>query len=214
MQFKIIDMEKWNRKEYFEHYYNAVPCTYSLTTNIDITILLNTIKNQNFKFYPTMLYCISSIVNTHDEFKTSIDDDGNVGVFDIINPSYTIFNKETETFSSVWTDYNDDFMSFYKNYLNDIEEYGIIKKPIAKPEITPNLFNISSIPWTIFTSFNLNIDKSTKYLLPIFTMGKFFEQDGKMLLPLSIQVHHAVCDGFHASRFINELQETVNSFPL
>lgn len=115
MQFKIIDMEKWNRKEYFEHYYNAVPCTYSLTTNIDITILLNTIKNQNLKFYPTMLYCISSIVNTHDEFKTSIDDDGNVGVFDIINPSYTIFNKETETFSSVCIYYQ---FLLWVNFLN------------------------------------------------------------------------------------------------
>lgn len=26
-------------------------------------------------------------------------------------------------------------------------------------------------------------------------------------IPLSIQVHHAVCDGFHVCRFINELQE-------
>lgn len=30
------------------------------------------------------------------------------------------------------------------------------------------------------------------YLPPIFTIGKFIEEDRKGLMPLSIQVHHAV----------------------
>ena len=33
----------------------------------------------------------------------------------------------------------------------------------------------------------------------------------KIILPLAIQVHHAVCDGFHICRFVNELQELINS---
>ena len=44
------------------------------------------------------------------------------------------------------------------------------------------------------------------FLLPIFTMGKFYESDGKTLLPLAVQVHHAVCDGFHLCSFVNSLQ--------
>lgn len=28
--------------------------------------------------------------------------------------------------------------------------------------------------------------------------------------PLAIQVHHAVCDGFHLCRFVNELQDLFN----
>ncbi len=44
------------------------------------------------------------------------------------------------------------------------------------------------------------------YLLPIFTMGKFFKHDEKILLPLSGQFHHAVCDGYHAGMLYNELQ--------
>lgn len=27
------------------------------------------------------------------------------------------------------------------------------------------------------------------------------------MLPLAVQVHHSVCDGFHVARLINELQE-------
>ena len=42
---------------------------------------------------------------------------------------------------------------------------------------------------------------------PIFTMGKYQEENGRTLLPLAIQVHHGVCDGFHLCRFVNSLQE-------
>jgi chloramphenicol O-acetyltransferase type A len=38
-------------------------------------------------------------------------------------------------------------------------------------------------------------------------LGKYYEQDGKVLLPLAVQVHHSVCDGFHVARMFNELQE-------
>ncbi len=31
-------------------------------------------------------------------------------------------------------------------------------------------------------------------------------------LPLAVQVHHAVCDGFHVSRLINELQSWLDAF--
>lgn len=31
-------------------------------------------------------------------------------------------------------------------------------------------------------------------------MGKYYTQGDKVLMPLAIQVHHAVCDGFHVGR--------------
>lgn len=41
---------------------------------------------------------------------------------------------------------------------------------------------------------------------PVFTMAKFQQEGDRVLLPVSVQIHHAVCDGFHAARFINTLQ--------
>jgi chloramphenicol O-acetyltransferase type A len=45
------------------------------------------------------------------------------------------------------------------------------------------------------------------FFAPMFTLGKYDKQGEKVLLPLAVQVHHAVCDGFHVARLINELQE-------
>lgn len=83
---------------------------------------------------------------------------------------------------------------------------------IAKPNIPENTFPVSMIPWVAFDGFNLNLKKGYDYLLPIFTMSKFEFTNKQYLLPLSIQVHHAVCDGFHISRFVNELQATIHHF--
>lgn len=45
-----------------------------------------------------MLYFITTIVNRHDEFRTSFNAEGQLGVYDEMIPCYTIFHKNTETF--------------------------------------------------------------------------------------------------------------------
>ncbi len=206
MNFTIIDIKTWKRKEYFEHYYSNVPCTYSMNVKLDIT------KINKQKLYPTMLYCITTIVNKHPEFRTAFNNEGNLGVYDTLIPSYTIFNQDTETFSNLWTEYFEKYADFCTAYEKDLAKFGQITKMVAKPNPPENTFPISMIPWTSFEGFNLNLKEGYNYLLPIFTIGKYYEEAGKYILPFSIQVHHAICDGFHTCRFINELQEIINNF--
>ncbi len=37
MQFTKIDINNWTRKEYFDHYFDNTPCTYSMTVKLDIS---------------------------------------------------------------------------------------------------------------------------------------------------------------------------------
>lgn len=205
MIFKKINMDTWQRKEYFEHYYYDVPCSYSMTVKLDIT------KIRGKKIYPIMLYYITTVVNRHCEFRTAFNGDGQLGIFSDMNPCYTVFHKDTETFSNIWTEYTENFEDFCAEYNKDMREFGDHKGMIGKPDVPENTFPVSMIPWTTFEGFNLNLQNGYDYLLPIFTMGKFYEENGKWMLPLSVQVHHAVCDGFHVCRFINELQELINN---
>ena len=107
--------------------------------------------------------------------------------------------------------YVPDIEEFSRAYENDIQRYGSNHGMTGKPDVPENVFTVSMIPWSTFESFNLNLQKGYDYLIPIFTMGKYYKEDEKIILPLAIQVHHAVCDGFHICRFVNELQELINS---
>ncbi|MDK8181741.1 type A chloramphenicol O-acetyltransferase [Paenibacillus sp. UMB4589-SE434] len=212
MIFNPIDMDNWSRKPYFEHYLNNVRCTYSMTANIDITLLLEELNNKGIKLYPTLIHMITTVVNRNVEFRTCIDSEGRLGHWDSLSPSFTIFHDDDKTFSSIWTLYSEEFDDFYNRYLDDIEKYGSIKRFVSKTSEPPNTFPISSIPWVSFTGFNLNVYNEGTYLLPIFTMGKYFRCDEKILLPLSGQFHHAVCDGYHAGVLYNELQLRADTY--
>lgn len=205
--FEKIDRECWARREYFEHYFSEVPCTYSMTVKLDIT----PIKQRRQKLYPAMLYYLATVVNRHPEFRTAINENGELGIYRKMTPCYTVFHKDTETFSNLWTDYTPDFDRFCAAYEEDLEQYGAQKGMTAKPHLPSNSFNVSMIPWTSFEGFNLNLQNGYDYLLPIFTMGRYYQENERLILPLAVQVHHAVCDGFHLCRFINELQELINS---
>ena len=125
---------------------------------------------------------------------------------------YTVFNRDTKTFSGIWTAYQPDYPSFLHGYEEDAGKYSFTTQYEPKPGRPANSFDVSMVPWFSFTAFNLNVFGDGTYLLPIFTMGKTFEENEKTMLPLAIQVHHAVCDGYHVGKFIETLQANINKF--
>lgn len=212
--FKPIDTSSWKRKPYFDHYFSQIRCTYSITVNIDITNVLSFKDRNKVKLYPLLIYVISKAVNKYEEFRTAINDRGEIGVWETLSPCYTVFHKNSESFSNIWTEWNDDLNLFLSNFEQDSKRFGQIDRIDAKPNTPANVFPISSLPWTTFTGSNLNIFADGTYLLPIFTYGKYFKDGNRYLIPLSIQVHHAVCDGFHVSRLINEIQQECSNMAL
>lgn len=207
MKFKKIDRETWERREYFEHYLEEVPCTYSMTVRIDVS----RIREKGYRFYPAMLYCLAAAVNRMEEFRTAFRAEGELGIYDTMSPCYTIFHKDTHTFSLLWTEFQDSLSAFCEKYEEDLKTYGAVHKMTAKEGIPENTFSVSAIPWTSFEGFHLHLPKSSNYLLPVFTMGKYVLENGRWMMPLAVQVHHAVCDGFHVSRFISELQQLIDA---
>lgn len=207
MNFNKIDMDNWNRKQHFEHYLKNVKCGFSITSNIEVTALVPAVKAKSLKLYPVLLYMVTTVVNMQREFRTCFNDDKELGYWEAMNPSYTVFHQDTHTFSSLWTEYTDDFNEFYQNIQVDIEKYADSKDLFPKPDCPPNCMPISCIPWTSFTGFNLNLFNDNQFLLPIVTIGKYFEQGNILQLPVCLQIHHAVADGYHAAQFMNQLQQ-------
>lgn len=206
MKFIEIQMEQWPRKAHYEHYKNNIPCSYSITVDIDITNLLIRLKERGMKSYPAQVFMISSVVNQLPEFRMTMNNDQRLGYWEVIDPMYTVFDPITETFSAVWTKYDSCYNTFYSAYLQDTAQYtcgGLFPQEY----IPPNTFNISSVSWLDFTAFNINVFSDGNYLLPIFTIGKYKKENGKIMMPLAIQCHHAVCDGYHVGKFVETLRE-------
>lgn len=209
MRFHRIDMNTYARREHFEAFTQQMPCTYSATVNIDVTRMRVLLKERGLKAYPAQIYLLARAVNQFPEFRMSLDASGQLGYWETSSPHYTVLNQETKTFSGIWTDYTEDFATFYRACVADSERYatGALAPQL---EQQANVFFVSSIPWLDFTSFNLNLAPGND-LLPIMTIGKYIEAGERTLMPLAIQVHHAVCDGYHLGQFVAAVRELATS---
>lgn len=205
MGFNLINMDTWARTDCFNHFLNNAKCTYSITVNIDITNLYNYIRTSKLRFYPTFTWVVSKAINKYQEFKMAFDNEGRVGFFDEIGPSFSVLNDKTKIMSDLYTSFDNAFANFYENMVNALNSYR--EDTNFTTQFQNNFFIVSCLPWFTYTSFNVNNEGSSPFLFPIVTWGKFFEEGNKTIIPVTIQVHHAVADGYHCSLFFSDVKE-------
>ena len=75
-----------------------------------------------------------------------------------------------------------------------------------------NVFQFSPMPWISYTHISHTNSGKKENATPLFDWGKYFERDGKILLPFSVQAHHSFVDGLHVGRLAEKLQKYLNEF--
>ena len=204
---RAIDLDTWPRREHFEHYLMRVECKYAITVDVDVTEMVAALRESSNKSYLAQIWAISSVVNRHAEFRMTLVNEKTPATWDIVHPAFTVFNAERETFANVWTPFHADFPTFHANAADVLTEHRNTTSFQPQPDMPANTFDISSVPWVSFTGFSLHMRDGWKHLLPILTLGRYREVQGRTTMPLAIQIHHAAADGFHTARLIQELQE-------
>ena len=209
MNYKVIDIENWDRKKLFKMYTTSLKVVMNLTVEVDVSSVVKFAKQNNKKFYNCMIYIISKAVNKREEFRYGLNEKGELVLWDFVSPSYTDFDKETEKFNKFVTVYDSDFETFYNRITKDREDNkgktGFIEnQPI-------NAFDMTCLPWVHYKSFDMHVDCDTPMYFPIVSFGKYENIDGKFMLPLTINMHHALADGYHVSRFFSDVEEIIKT---
>ena len=209
MNYTLVNLNEWGRGSLFKFYIDKMRIVMSLTADVNVTNLRAYSKKNNLNFYPLMLWVVSKIINSHDEFKYSWDDAGNLIKWDFVSPSYTDFHADDENFVKMVTEYSDDLFEFCSRVDKDRQRHKNEQAILVNQP--PNFFDVSCLPWIKYSRFDIHVFDKGKFLAPVITWGKFEEKDGKLIMPLTMNIHHAVADGFHLSRFFNEAQELMDS---
>ena len=207
---KSIDIENWNRKEHFNFFYRMDHPQFNICMDIDITFFLTYINAKEISFYYSMIYAVTKVINDSDDFKYRIRV-GKIVLHEKIHPSFTDMdrNNKDNLFKLVTVDLCDDIFDFEKSTKeasqNQKDYFGL-----DKLRDRDDLIYITCIPWISFThlSHTISLDKNDS--IPRISWGRYYEKDGKILLPFSVQVNHALIDGFHIGKFIEKLQKFLN----
>lgn len=207
-EYRLIDKETWHRYEHFRHFYDEAPCVISLCDDIDVTELKNACHDTENSFYLAMLYAVSFVVNSHEEFRLTAVDSPEFPVimpalWDAVNPVHNVFHEDTETYTSIFTLWDNDYETFVKYAQEDVAKAKNLR--VMSIPCGNNTFEASCVPWRHFTQVGVQIEAFG--LSPVIAWGGFKTDGERIKMPLSIQIHHAAADGYHLARFLNEVEE-------
>ncbi|MDD3129599.1 MAG: chloramphenicol acetyltransferase [Candidatus Izemoplasmatales bacterium] len=205
---KDIDIYKWKRIKHYQYYKGFDNPCFSINVNIDITLLISYIRENKMSFFPVFMYCLMTGINNIEEFRYRVIND-RVVLFDQVDPSYTVLNED-ESFVFCNTVYNSDFKLFCNNVIKDIQIAKSGSNLKDESGFEKYIF-ISSVPWFSFTGLTHPFKKEDNHSIPRVTFGKFFEQNGLYLLPVSIQAHHGLLDGIHIAKLLDNIQQIIKS---
>lgn len=201
---KTIDISSWSRKKHFELYQGFDYPHFNLTAAIDITHIQPVIKEMGLSVTVTFTYLFARIANELPEFRWRIRDNF-VVEHEIVHPSTSILTPgDLFSFCTIPFDYN--FTEFSKTAAQKIDE--VREHPTLEDEPgQDDLLFMSSIPWISFTQLTHPVHMHPVDSVPRISWGKYFEESGRIKMPLSVQVHHALMDGLHVGRYFIRVQE-------
>ena len=206
MGYRKIDIDSWERKDKFAYFTTEERCEILLTCDVDVTDLHSMCREKGLNFYTALICVVSRVVNGDCHFRMGLDAEGDPVVYDEVCPCYTDFIPELEDFTTMITEYSPDMKEFYRGITRDRQAHK--GKPCAAPEnMVDNMFCISAVPWVHYKSLSLHYYNEWAGLAPIIYWGKYDETDGRLQLPVTLQVRHAVCDGYHAAKFFMDIEK-------
>ena len=205
---KTIEMETWPRKESFEFFKNYEYPYFNVCSQLEITRTFHYLKKHDVSKYSAILWLLSAAANQVTEIRYRIRD--NVVVqHDRVDPAHTLLtDKKLLAFCT--TKYSRNVPQFLNQVTKDIKEVKSNPKMENKKDID-NLLYVTCVPWINFTSITHPIKDISKDSFPRISWGKFIHDRDKIFMPVSLHLHHALADGYHAGLFFNYLEELIEN---
>lgn len=205
-----IDIEKWNRKEHYEFFSKMASPYFGFTTEVDCTKAYEKAKELNISFFVYYLHCSMQAIHMVDELRMRIKD-GKVVIYDTIHVGATIA-RENHTFGFGCLDYNPDLMVFYESWKKEVERIQNSSGLCLNGEDKwLDLIRHTTLPWLSFSEVLHPTNHNNEDSVPRITFGKYSIKDGKKMMPLSIEAHHGLADGYHLAKYVSEFQRILNA---
>lgn len=205
--YRIINEATWERAMHCMVFRNSVEPAFCVTFEVDVTELKKYVKDNNISFTLAMVYAVCRCANRIEAFRYRFMD-GKIVLFDNIDTAFTYLNKKTNLFKVV----NVPMM-------NDLKEYCINAKRIADEQeeyfmgpFGNDVFQCSPMPWVTYTHISHTNSGKRDNATPLFDWGKYYEKDGRIMMPISVQAHHSFVDGIHIGEFADSLEKYLASF--
>ena len=200
-----LDLDNWPRRELFEFFRDFDKPYFNICTRLDVTNLLAELRNRpGVSVSLVYHYFALKAANEIEQFRYRLRN-GQVLVHEVIHGGTTLM-LPNETFTLVYFDYADTFSAFAgpaRQAFEETKHRGGFH-PLHEDDAR---IHCTTLPWLAFTSFSHARNWRREDSVPKISFGKFMPENGRTLMPFSVEVHHALVDGLHVGRYVARMEE-------
>jgi chloramphenicol O-acetyltransferase type A len=196
-----------HRQKHFDFFRRMDQPHTSVCAPVEITGWLDRLRRAGDRFTPSIVFEISQAANAVPEFRQRIRGE-RVVEHDRVHPSFTVTTAASSVFSFCTVAFTTKRSEFLKRAEREMSRMQTDPSFSDEPGRDDYLF-LSAMPWVSFTSVQHAMHYHPVDSVPRIVWGKYFREGEKILLPLSVQVHHALVNGAEVGQFFARLQKNL-----
>ena len=195
---KRIDLDTYPRRDHFNHFCAMAYPYAGVTVDVDVTDLLSLCREKGDSFYLMVLHAVALAADDVPEFRRRIDHGGIVEYDEC--PTSHIELKPDGTYAYCTLRHHmplAEYLAQAESARTAAREGGSIEEE----DDVQSMYFISTLPWLHYTQLIQPVACGEESN-PRITWGKYQADDkGRMMMPLSVLVHHALADGIDIAKF-------------
>lgn len=200
-----IPVESWNRKEHFHFFSKMEEPFFGVVVEMEVTKAYAKAKESGVSFFQYYLYQSLRAANQIESFRYRIEAE-KVYCYDAVHASATV-GRADGTFGFTFIEYRNTLPDFVKEATEEItavqQGSGLRFNDAAKRIDT---IHYSALPWLRFTGLTHARSFAHADSAPKISFGKYAQENGKIMLPVAIYVHHGLLDAYHVGQFVSLFQ--------
>lgn len=202
---RVLDLASWPRRPHYEFFRGFEQPFWNVCFEADVTRLVELCRGPGApSFFLASLHLSLTAVNAVENLRYRLRA-GGVVEHEVVHGGSTVLRPD-QTFAFAYFDYQPQFSAFAaagRRVLDAAREGPPRLEP--RPE-RDDMIHYSVLPWLSFTSFQHARHPRPDDSVPKVVFGRYAKKEGRQRMPVSIEVHHALVDGFHVGRFAERFQ--------
>ncbi len=200
MSFEIID--NYYRKAHFDFFRSYRNPFYAITFELEATKLKSFCEARSWPIYRNLCYYVARAMQPLADYRYRVRDD-RIVLYDALEVAATLPTADG-LFSFAYLGYHPDAGEFNRQ-AEALDHSGRAAVSLEQPADT-NQILFSAIPGVRFTGLTHATPDDTLDGRPRVSFGQFFEQSGRLMVPVGLEVNHVFVDGAAIGTFVEGAQ--------
>ena len=209
VDYEFIDLASWPRRSQYDYFKDYCQPYCNVCTEVDVTGLVDYCHKKSLSFTRTSIYTVLKAANLVPAFRYRFENDGVVAFHKV--DCRLLLLHEDESLGFCHLPYYADFKTFHEK-AGELIALAKRQKNSFRPHENrrKDVIHFSVSPWMYLTSVT-HPRNDNKGDIPKIVLAQYVKREDRLLMPVSVEIHHALMDGFHISKLVRKVQKCLDN---